>query len=319
MADLRYVQEYFGRNAALWNRGHYGRDRWPRVYPIGTHRVRVALEQAARRLGHTRGRLVDLGCGGGDLCAHAAQLGFDATGIDVAEGMIEQARQRVAVVTNGSESDATGTVSLRVGDALRNDLPAASFDAVTAIGLIEYLPGDQPLFAEAQRLLKPGGVLVVSARNRVFNLQSLNEYTTTELERGSAGELVAWLRGEEPPEVDVQVLRAFASRIAEIGREIEAVLAADLSETVDLSRDQPVPFGQVRRQHSPEELASAADEVGLTTPTFVGVHPHPLPPALERQAPRLFNRLASAFEAFEQTPMSLRWSSALIAVFSKPC
>ena len=46
---------------------------------------------------------------------------------------------------------------------------------MTAMGLIEYLPDDDGLFAEAARLLRPGGRFAVSCRNRLYNLQSANE------------------------------------------------------------------------------------------------------------------------------------------------
>jgi len=58
----------------------------PAGYPLGSNRVRLALTAAVDRLGAARGRLVDVGCGGGDLCFRAAELGFDTLGVDIAEG-----------------------------------------------------------------------------------------------------------------------------------------------------------------------------------------------------------------------------------------
>jgi hypothetical protein len=76
-------------------------------------------------------------------------------------------------------------------------------------------------------------------------------------------------------------------------------------------------FAGQRRQHTPRELATAAAKAGLSAAGVLGVHPHPLPPALEAAAPRFYNRLAGVLEALEATPASLAWSSAFLGVFTR--
>jgi hypothetical protein len=50
----------------------------------------------------------------------------------------------------------------------------------------------------------------------------------------------------------------------------------------------------------------------------LAVHPHPLPPALERVSPRLYNRLALAWQRpLERSGLGLALCSAFIAVFEK--
>ena len=47
-------------------------------------------------------------------------------------------------------------------DYMRSGLPAASFDALTAISAIEHGYDGEALFAECARLLRPGGHLLLS-------------------------------------------------------------------------------------------------------------------------------------------------------------
>ena len=66
------------------------------------------------------------------------------------------------------------------------------------------------------------------------------------------------------------------------------------------------------------ELATSAREAGFRDPGFVGIHPHPFPPAVEPRAPRFYNQLARVFEALEREPLALVWSSAFLGVFTRP-
>ncbi len=283
-------------------------------YPVGANRVRLAIESLAERLGGAEGRLVDLGCGGGDLCVEVARLGMAATGVDIAEGMIEQATR----AAEGLDPDVRGRLQYLLGDGLASGLPEGAFDAVVALGLIEYLPEDGPLMREAHRLLRPGGVLVVSCRNRLFNLASLNEYTAGEVEAGGAGALLEEIAGLGPGGVSPDALEAFAARLADLGPALREAMDQDRRAPKAAATGPRPSFGQQRRQHSPGELAGSAAAAGLTDPGFVGVHPHPLPPAAEPLSPRFYNRLARALEPLEREPLALTWSSAFLGIFTRP-
>src|SRR6266508_1242447 len=131
-----YVKEYFDRHAHEWVEAAYVGDV---KFPVGPERVRLAIEGVAPAL-RKGGRIVDLGCGGGQLCVHAARLGWAAVGVDVAPGMIEQAR----VAADGLELEWV------VAEYDESGLPDGEFDAVTALGLVEYL---EDVAGEAPRLL----------------------------------------------------------------------------------------------------------------------------------------------------------------------
>ena len=82
------MKDYFDRNAHAWVEAAYAGDV---RFPVGAERVRLAIEGVAPAM-QEGSRLVDLGCGGGQLCVHAANLGWRAAGVDSAPGMIEEAR-----------------------------------------------------------------------------------------------------------------------------------------------------------------------------------------------------------------------------------
>jgi ubiquinone/menaquinone biosynthesis C-methylase UbiE len=92
-------------------------------------------------------RLLDVACGPGYVSEAAMARGAAPTGLDVAEAMVARARSRLP------------QAEFLVGDAQQLPLANASFDAVTCnFGVLHF---SQPhlAFAEACRVLVPGGRL----------------------------------------------------------------------------------------------------------------------------------------------------------------
>lgn len=92
------------------------------------------------------GRLLDVGCGNGDVVATLNANGWRAEGVDVDPAAVELARRR--------------GLSVKVGSLQEQGYPEASFDAVIHRHVIEHVPDPLALLAECQRILKPGGLLV---------------------------------------------------------------------------------------------------------------------------------------------------------------
>jgi SAM-dependent methyltransferase len=96
-------------------------------------------------------RVVDAGCGQGGLALFLARRGFEVTGFDTSEPII----------------DALGTrfpeVDWRVADVRATGLPAESADVYLSAGVFEHFEdGPGACLAEARRVLKPRGLLFVS-------------------------------------------------------------------------------------------------------------------------------------------------------------
>jgi SAM-dependent methyltransferase len=295
-----YVKDYFDRHAQAWTEAAYVGDV---RFPVGSERVRLAIEGVAAAIPEG-GRIVDLGCGGGQLCVHAARIGWRTVGVDVAPGMIEEARaaaEGVELEWIVSEYDESG-------------LPDGEFHAVTALGLIEYLDDDHGLFAEAARLLRPKGRFAVSCRNRLYNLLSSNDYTAETLDDGARA-LLDELR-ESLAQTSDDDLHALALSLADAGAELRDAVESDRAQPPPELHDHVRAFQRGRRQHTPAEVADVAAQQGFVHVDTLALHPHPLPPALEPLAPRTYNRLALAWQRpLERSPAGLAFCTAFVAVF----
>jgi 2-polyprenyl-6-hydroxyphenyl methylase / 3-demethylubiquinone-9 3-methyltransferase len=106
--------------------------------------ARAALIPAAAREGAV---LVDLGCGAGLLAPHLEGKGYTHIGVDLS---IESLR----------EAAAHGVLAVR-GDVLAVPLPDACAEVVVAGEILEHVPDLPRAVAEACRLLRPGGLLVI--------------------------------------------------------------------------------------------------------------------------------------------------------------
>jgi SAM-dependent methyltransferase len=297
-----YVRDYFDRHAHAWVEAAYVGDV---RFPVGAERVRLAIEGVAPAM-RERSRLVDLGCGGGQLCMDAAALGWRSVGVDVAPGMIDEARA------------SAGNLQIEWLEAPydRSGLPEGQFDAVTALGLIEYLEDDDGLFGEAARLLRPGGRFALSCRNRLYNLLSANDYTETEYAK-DAPRILEELR-QLLIATSADDLHALARSLQEASEELGAAAEADRSVPPPDLHDHVTAYKSGRRQHTPRELEAPAERHGFRHIETLALHPHPLPPALEPLAPRLYNRLALAWQRpLERSPAGLAYCTAFVAVFER--
>jgi 2-polyprenyl-3-methyl-5-hydroxy-6-metoxy-1,4-benzoquinol methylase len=121
--------------------------------PRGGRLVRARLEAAIELLGDSPGDVLDAGMGGGRLVEALAARGWRVTGADVSEAMVELARRRVP------------EASLVVSPVEKLPFEAGSFDAVTALGVLEFASDLDAALRELARVLRPGGRAVLSWPN----------------------------------------------------------------------------------------------------------------------------------------------------------
>jgi len=99
--------------------------------------------------------ILDLGCGTGHFSDYMQKKGFNVTGIDPSEGMLDFARKNFP------------TVNFQKGYSTSLPFPDNSFDYLLCIEVLRYLhPDDVALsYKEIFRVLKPGGNFLVTHVN----------------------------------------------------------------------------------------------------------------------------------------------------------
>jgi 2-polyprenyl-3-methyl-5-hydroxy-6-metoxy-1,4-benzoquinol methylase len=98
------------------------------------------------------GRVLDVGCGRGFLLDAFRRRGWTVEGTEMSEASSAHAREILGI-------------PVRIGPLESLGLPAASFDAVTLWHVLEHVTTPGSMLAEIRRILKPGGVLLVSVPN----------------------------------------------------------------------------------------------------------------------------------------------------------
>jgi ArsR family transcriptional regulator len=138
------AQAYFSRNASDW-------DELRRL-----HVSDKAVEKALMRLVGTRpiDSLLDLGTGTGWILQLLSSLYRRAIGVDASRDMLAVAR---------SNLDKAGVMkaSVRHGDILNLPLEGQDFDFVTIHQVLHFLDQPELAIAEAARVLRPGGRLLI--------------------------------------------------------------------------------------------------------------------------------------------------------------
>jgi SAM-dependent methyltransferase len=124
-------------------------------YDVFARYMEKDAEVFYQRLGITPGtRLLDVGCGAGQLALIAARAGAVVTGCDIATNWLERARTRAA---------AEGlNITFEEGDAEALPYQDAQFDAVTSMFGAMFAPRPELVAAELTRVCRPGGTIAMA-------------------------------------------------------------------------------------------------------------------------------------------------------------
>jgi SAM-dependent methyltransferase len=146
--------DFFEQNADYYHATQYRTGR--RTFINARHDVLTALINRLPVSSTTTA--LDAGCGAGNLTRVLTERGCAVAAIDTSPRMLQIARSFVAPEALSRSSFAVASIDV---------LPFANarFDIVCSSGVIEYLPSYEPTLAEFERILRPGGLLVLPTTN----------------------------------------------------------------------------------------------------------------------------------------------------------
>ena len=155
-----------------------GQGDWRLYGPQHLQRYQFALERV-RDL-----RVLDLACGVGYGSYILSQTAAACLGADLSAEAIAYARAHYR----------RDTLSYLVADAMDEFAPPASFDAIVSFETIEHLRDPRLFFARLHRILRPGGLLIVSSPNALqFSRAPQPRPNEFHFSEPSHEEFTAWL------------------------------------------------------------------------------------------------------------------------------
>ncbi len=104
--------------------------------------------------GLSTGKLLDIGCGGGEVSCLIKKLGYQVIGLELNPKLVKKAKEKGIIVKQG---DAAEKLPFKSG----------FFNLVYAGEVIEHLFDTELFLTEINRVLKKGGVLVLTTPNLV--------------------------------------------------------------------------------------------------------------------------------------------------------
>ncbi|WP_306318497.1 MULTISPECIES: class I SAM-dependent methyltransferase [unclassified Streptomyces] len=135
------------RNREIWERDAPKYDGWMRTFD----RLMVR-DGRAWLTSRARGRILEVAVGTGLNLPFYAK-GSDLTGVDLSPAMLERARTRAADLGTG--------ITLSEASATQLPFLDASFDTVVCALALCCIPDDRAAVAEMNRVLRPGGTLLL--------------------------------------------------------------------------------------------------------------------------------------------------------------
>ncbi|MFD3996107.1 class I SAM-dependent methyltransferase [Streptomyces sp. NPDC058583] len=150
-------------------------------------------------------RVLDVGCGNGEMTLRLAAAGHQVTGADPSATMLATSADRLA-----ARPELADRVQLIEADLESLPFDGERFDAVCCHGVLMYLAEPGPAIARLAGLVAPGGLLSILAKNRrsigvrealTGGYETAHRLIESEADR-SLGNLGRETRGDDPGALD---------------------------------------------------------------------------------------------------------------------
>jgi 2-polyprenyl-3-methyl-5-hydroxy-6-metoxy-1,4-benzoquinol methylase len=227
---------------------------------------------------------LDVGCGTGDLVCDIARMGIDSTGVDFAKEMIDIACDR-------AKKEKLEKAHFYCNSIFDFDLSEKRYDAISANGFIEYISPDElyRFFDFAYQALNTDGSLIIGSRNRLFNIFSINSFTTEEINNNTANLL----------------LREAIALVSGIGFSTLAGM-----DTVPLQKHNKdcTHTGidvSIRYQFTPVQLIKMLMSQGFCIKQLYPIHIHAVPTVFKDEHPEIHTTISNLLQNYAYEDISI--------------
>jgi len=111
-------------------------------------------------------KILDVGCGSGELALGLAKRGNHVFGIDISSKMLELCRQ---LLEKNNLSHRAFFQTMEAGSLV---FPDECFDIIICSGVVQYIDDEDTFFNEIRRILMPDGFLILTVPN-LLNISAL--------------------------------------------------------------------------------------------------------------------------------------------------
>ena len=263
-----YHKEYFGEGAP-----------YP---PVHVDLLRRLVKESAAK------SLLDAGCGPASILRYLAGDGIDLYGFDLTAEMVAEAKRVLAELGLDAAHVWQGSVLDRVAYTQpRAVAGTATYDASVCIGVLPHIAEEHEsaLFANLRAAVRPGGTVIVEARNRLFSLFTFNRPSFDFLSQDLIqADRLSERAGDDAPKVQTALdllRRQFRMDLPPIRR----------GKTGEPGYDEVLS-----RTHNPLVLREIFADAGFRDVRVLFYHFHALPPILAAGLPEIFLRESMSME-----------------------
>jgi 2-polyprenyl-3-methyl-5-hydroxy-6-metoxy-1,4-benzoquinol methylase len=279
----RHFEESVKSCYSTWGGTYYDEYYGPRASYPPVHRdlLKRLLRQAGVRT------VLDAGCGPASFLRDLAGEGYDRYGFDLTPEMVVEARRVLGEQGVPADHVWEGSVLSPGSFGAPGGVGPQAFDAAVCVGVLPHVPAeaDPVVIRNLRGAVRPGGLVVLEARNQLFALFTLNRYSyqffVEELIR------VPELKRKAGAEAD-----RLAAAVADLAKQFRM----DLPPVRQGRAGEPGYDEVLSRTHNPLVLRQQFADAGFRDVRVLFYHYHCLPPLLAPAVPELFRRESLAME-----------------------
>lgn len=262
-----YYDDYYGDKAA-----------YP---PIHRDLMKSLLEKEAP------GNLLDAGCGPASFLRDMLDTNIDLFGFDLTPEMVTEGKRIFEAANLPSERVWEGSVLEPAAFVAPTGEASGGFDSAVCVGVLPHIPAecDVQVIENLRSAVKPGGLVILEARNQLFSLFTANRYSYEFM----TDELIQ----AEPLNADAN---GASSDLMAALEELKQQYRMDLPPIRRGKEDEPGYDEVLSRTHNPLQLKQQFSEAGFTDVETLFYHFHCLPPMFEAKFPEYFRRQSLAME-----------------------